>query len=121
MSTTVEEIYSPDNQNILKLHVGAAIFGDADADPITDIFNPDGTLAVLPAGYYSAGLTDTSGITTNRTLSVSDVMSWQSVESGRTDVDSDKLQFQVKFQETLNPVVVASATSSSPGSFRGSA
>lgn len=107
MSTTVEEIYSPDNENILKLHVGAAIFGDIGADPITDIFNADGSLAPLPAGYFSAGLTDTSGITTNRTISVTDVMSWQSVESQRSDVDSDKLAFQVKFQETLNPVVVA--------------
>lgn len=107
VSTTVEAIQALNNQNILKLQAGAAIFGDSTAPLITSLFASDGTLNALPDGYESAGLIDTGGITVNRTLTVSEVMSWQSVEDQRSDVDSDKLQFLVKFQESLNPVVNA--------------
>lgn len=106
-TTTVESLQALNNSNVLKLHVGAAIFGDITASLITSLFAADGSLNALPAGYFSAGLTDTSGITTNRSISVDEVMSWQSVESQRADVSSDKLQIQVKFQEALNPVVTA--------------
>jgi hypothetical protein len=106
-STTVESLEAANNLNILKFSVGAAIFGDIDAATISDIFNTDGTLATLPDGYYSAGLINTDGITLNRNLTVQEVMSWQSVESQRTDVTQDTLQIQIKFQESLNPAVLA--------------
>lgn len=106
-TTSVESLQALNNSNVLKLHVGAAIFGDITAPLITSLFAADGSLNALPAGYYSAGLTDTSGITTNRSITVDEVMSWQSVETQRADVSADKLQIQVKFQEALNPVVAA--------------
>lgn len=106
-TTTVESLQALNNANVLKIHVGAAIFGDITAPLITSLFAADGSLNTLPSGYFSAGLTDTSGITTNRSITVDEVMSWQSVEPQRADVSQDKLQVAVKFQETANPVVAA--------------
>jgi uncharacterized protein YjdB len=108
-TTTVESVQNLRNDLIRKFSVGAAIFADYNAATIADIFTPDGTgLQALPSGYFSAGLTDTAGLATSRSISTSDVQAWQTAEVVRSDVDSDKLQFKAKFIET-NMVTIALA------------
>lgn len=106
-ATTVEALQSLRNDLIRKFSVGAAIFADYDAATIPDLFDgTTGDLVALPAGYHSAGLVDTAGLATSRSISVDDVTAWQTAEVVRSDVSSDKLQFKAKFLET-NPVTIA--------------
>lgn len=104
---TVQSLQNLRNDLILRFSVGAAIFADYSAPAPADLFDATGTtLQPLPAGYQSAGLTTTDGITTTRNVTMDEVMSWQSAEAQRSDVTADSLTFAAKFQEH-NPTVLA--------------
>lgn len=104
-TVTVDTLSNLRNDRILKLTSGAVIIADYTSDVITDVFDGTGNLVPLPSGYVSCGLQDTSGIAFNRSLTADEVMSWQSPEVQRSDISSDKIQVQAKFQETNIPVV----------------
>lgn len=104
---TVQSLQNLRNDLIMRFSVGAAIFADYTAAAPADLFDATGTtLQALPAGYASAGLTSTDGITTTRNVTMDEVMSWQSAEVQRSDVTADALTFAAKFLEH-NPTVLA--------------
>lgn len=98
--STVEQLQALNAQADLKFHVGGILFGDESAtcpDP-DGLIAADGTLTV-PAGYTSAGLITTDGITRSRSLSVDNEQAWQTLATVRSDVTDDQITLKVKFEE----------------------
>ncbi|WP_247691241.1 hypothetical protein [Streptomyces sp. B15] len=87
---------------LIRKQLSQAIFAaDMSADPIEDLFDPaTGELQPLPAGYQAVGFTTDDGLTFPSDLSMADVVSSQSVEPTRSDVESDVLTAQYAPQET---------------------
>lgn len=98
--STVEVLQALNAQAVLRFHVGGMLFADADAecpDPV-GLVASDGTVSV-PAGYTSAGITTTDGITKSRSMSVALEQGWQTLATIRSDVTDDQISFKAKFTE----------------------
>ncbi len=107
MTVTVAGLQNLHTDAIFKFTVGAMFVADDDAPLVTAPFDSaTGALQALPAGYQSAGSTDTGGLNIGRAISVDDLSIWQSVQPVRSDVTGDKLTIKVKCEET-NPVTLA--------------
>lgn len=107
MSTpTVAGLQKLHNDAILKFQVGAMFVADDTAPLVTAPFDVSGLLQALPAGYQSAGSTDTAGLAIGRAITVAEVNIWQSVQPARSDVTGDKYTVKVKCEE-VNPVTLA--------------
>lgn len=98
---TVAQLAAIQETAVLKFHNGAAFFADTTAPHVTSLFDSSGNFSgQLPAGYYSGGGTDASGLTISRAISMTDANIWQSTEPVRSDKTADKRQIKVKLSET---------------------
>lgn len=103
---TVESQYIVTKSAVFKGLFVAVFCADATADVPTELFDADGNLQPLPAGWNPVGYLTEDGVTHSRERDIAETMAAQEAASIRDDVQTDTSTSQIVALET-SPVVLA--------------
>lgn len=90
------------NEALVRKALNGSLFAapiSAAAVTADNLFDTDGNLRPLPAGYGDGGLTTDDGVRIARSIETSNITSWQRQTPTRSDKSSDTETLQVDFQE----------------------
>ncbi|MFE7462252.1 phage tail tube protein [Nocardiopsis terrae] len=103
---TVESQYAVTKSAVFKGLFVAVFVGDSTVEIPTELFDADGNLTTLPAGWYPVGYLTEDGMTHSRERDIAETMAAQESASIRDDVQADTSTSQIVALET-SPVVIA--------------